>query len=206
MARAYAAVVAVCFLAFGALPAAVGQSSAPSAPSSRPTPLRAILTRGSVAVNGLPGFGRNALPGIAGEYVIAAAAAVGGDAAPAASPTADDSPLFSVRIWASKEPLYVSSADWRPVRIAGRPAFEATGSAGDTGVAGRLLLFDRPFVADGQGAEPRSWSVIIAAPADEARAADFARFMPVLLDRFSYFISSARAPSDVSFPAVLEIR
>ncbi len=154
---------------------------------------RALLVQGAEAVKGLPHFGRNALPAISGEYRLLSLA---------------DSP--PVLVWMTDQALYLAPADWASVRVASRPAHEARGGFASGGAAYRLVLFDRPFSALGQGADPSLWSVLIAIPevrgadGDPEAAREFDRFVPTFLDRLSYFLSNARARTDASFPAVLD--
>lgn len=143
---------------------------------------RAVLVRGAEAVKGLPGFGTNALPGLAGEYRI-----------DLPSPRTG-----SFRVWMSAEWLYFAPADWVRTRVGGKDAYESRGAE-----AGRLVVFDRPFTLAGQGADPRSWSVLVIIPTG-ADAGETDLFVDLLLGRLAYFLGVARAPSDASFPAVLE--
>jgi hypothetical protein len=145
-------------------------------------------------VKGLPNFGRNALPGLYGEYRL--------------EPTAKGAEALPERIlvWMTQEALYLSPADWRFSRVEGRAAWiaaERTGSANDAGR--RLVLFDRPFGSEGQGAEPRRWTVLVSLPSDaEGSAPEYGRFVAPFLDRLAFFLSSARSAMDASFPAILE--
>lgn len=174
-----------------ALSAAVGFAQA--APKGAAVSARAVLERGSEAVKGLPNFGRNALPGIYGEYRLERKSAA-------------ESPIGPrVLVWMTDEALFVSAADWSPARLAGRAAFVSTNVRLSDGIRYRYELFDRPFSAAGQGAEPSRWSVIVALPeAAEEAAVEYGRFLPLFLDRLSFFLSNARRPTDASFPAVLE--
>jgi hypothetical protein len=151
-----------------------------------------LLSRGSETVKGLPNFGRNALPALYGEYRIER---VDG-------PDAQSHP--DPRVWMTMEALYLSPSNWSPVRAAGRNAYASARTETVDGVDYRYFLFDRPFVADGQGAEPRRWSVIAALPQPGGDASTNERFLSVFLERLAYFLSNARSPTDASFPAVLE--
>jgi hypothetical protein len=155
--------------------------------------VRAVLTRGSEALKGLPNFGRNSLPSVYGEYRLERAAS--------AVPIGP-----KIRVWMTAEALYLSSAAWTPSRTAGRPSYAARIADPADGGAYRFSLFDRPFTADGQGAEPKVWSVIIAFSenAGAEAAAEYERFVPIFFDRLAFFLSNARSRTDVSFPAVLE--
>jgi len=190
--RARCAVLAGLLLLAPVLLGAQASGAAPRSRAAAQPAFRAVLVRGAEAVKGLPGFGTNALPGLYGEYRIDL---------PAPRPG-------SVRVWMSAEWLYLAPADWAAARIGGRDAYEFRGAspfpaAGDPGGEGRLVVFERPFAASGQGAEPRAWSVLAWIPAGADRG-EIDLFIDLFLDRLAYFLGVARAPSDASFPAVLE--
>ena len=176
-------------------PVLLGAQASGAAPRPRAAgqpAFRAVLVRGAEAVKGLPGFGTNALPGLYGEYRIDL---------PAPRPG-------SLRVWMSAEWLYLAPADWAAARVGGRDAYEFRGAApftgaGDPGGEGRLVLFDRPFAAAGQGADPRAWYVLTWIPSGADRT-EIDLFIDLFLDRLAYFLGVARSPSDASFPAVLE--
>ena len=177
---------------------AVGGSAAQtaaggSAAKAPATVSRAVLVRGSELVKGLPNFGRNALPGLYGEYRLERTAAPDVPVGPA------------VRVWMTAEALYASAAAWTPTRLAGRPAYSSAAADASGAIPYRYALFDRPFSAVGRGAEPGNWSVIVGIPDLPKPAADgYGLFLPLFLDRLSFFLANARAPTDASFPAVLE--
>jgi hypothetical protein len=134
-----ARILSLCLFAALAVAPCAAQSSGKASRTSR----RAVLVRGSEAVKGLPNFGRNALPGLYGEYRL--------------EPTAKGAEALPERIlvWMTQEALYLSPADWRFSRVEGRAAWiaaERTGSANDAGR--RLVLFDRPFGSEGQARTP----------------------------------------------------
>jgi len=176
-------------LCLGAFLAPAGVSAQARGAAPARSEARALLVRGSASVKGLPNFGRNALPALYGEYRL-----IGRDDA--------EGP----RVWMTSEALYLSTEDWAPERLAGRASYAARKPASPESPGARLFLFDRPFASEGQGAAPRVWTVLMELPAygDSEAAAVYERFVPVFLDRLSYFLANARSQTDVSFPAVLE--
>lgn len=153
---------------------------------------RAVLVRGAEVLRGLPGFGKNAFPALYGEYRVDLPQGLPG----------------GPKVWMTEEALYLAPAEWAPVRFAGRRAFEFRVSAGPEArgpapAEGRLVVFDRPFEAAGQGAEPRIWSILVLFPAGFDPAGE-ERFATLFLDKLAYFLSLAKSRSDASFPAVLE--
>ena len=170
------------------------QSAAPKAAAAQRYEYRAILVRGSESVKGLPHFGRNSLPGVFGEYRLEKAAAPRGGAETA------------VRVWMTREALYLAASSWPPARFAGKAVFSAAETFPPDDTPFRLNLYDRPFSAEGQGAEPRLWSAIIGFPASSGAEAValIERFAQPFLDKLSYFLSNARTPEDASFPAIVE--
>jgi hypothetical protein len=173
--------------------AALAVGTAAAQPAAKAAAARAVLVRGSEPVKGLPNFGRNALPGLYGEYRLERTAA----------PDAPVGPR--IRVWMTPEALYASSAAWEPARFSGRSGYASTAADVSGAVAYRYALFDRPFSAAGRGAEPGRWSVIVGLPeVPEPSAAEYGRFLPLFLDRLAFFLSNARVSTDASFPAVLE--
>lgn len=79
-----------------ATPLTVGQ------PSSRTPAPGGLLIRGTEAVRGLPGFGRNAIPALAGTYLVQ---------------SREGRPPVAVQVWASRERLYFKPAQWEAVPI-----------------------------------------------------------------------------------------
>jgi hypothetical protein len=149
---------------------------------------QAILMKGSDPVKGVPGFGKNALPALYGEYTTSVA---GED--------------LVLRVWATREALYLKAGFWT-ARKSGTYTFrEAKAPENDdelpAGTAFLLTLVERPFLAGGLGSLPDEWSVVFALP---ARSVELDRFQQRFLDRFNYFLSQARMPTDASFPANVE--
>lgn len=79
-----------------ATPLTVGQ------PRSRTPAPGGLLIRGTEAVRGLPGFGRNAIPALAGTYLVQ---------------SREGRPPVAVHVWASRERLYFKPAQWKAVPI-----------------------------------------------------------------------------------------
>lgn len=164
-------------------------------------PGQAILVRGSDPVKGVPGFGKNALPALYGEY--------------ATSMAGED---LVLRVWATREALYLKAGFWAARKVGSYTLREARAPENDdelpAGTAFLLSLAERPFPSGGLGALPDEWSIVFALPAgggsaeqsitNPARTAALDSFRLHLLDRFSYFLSQARLPTDVSFPANVE--
>jgi len=149
---------------------------------------QAILMKGSDPVKGVPGFGKNALPALYGEY---------------ATTTAGET-LF-LRVWATREALYLKTGVWTARKMGSYTFREAQAPENDdelpSGTAFQLTLVERPFPAGGLGGLPDEWSIVFAYP---AKSAAVERFQQRFLDRFSYFLSQARLPTDASFPAIVE--
>ncbi|MFA6505759.1 MAG: hypothetical protein WCT14_06665 [Treponemataceae bacterium] len=183
-------------LAFVSHPfSAFAQKVAPNAPKVEN---RAILDRGSESIKGLPNFGRNSFPALYGEYRLERVAGVTLEV-----PGEAGGPP-KVRVWITSEALFISAAAWTARRLVGRSAYSAASTPGSEGARERLYLFDRPFVAEGQGAVPKLWSVLVAIPDEAGANAAYERFISPFLDKLSYFLSNARGPTDVSFPAIVE--
>ncbi len=79
-----------------ATPLTVGQ------PRSRTPAPGGLLIRGTEEVRGLPGFGRNAIPALAGTYLVQ---------------SREGRPPVAVHVWASRERLYFKPAQWEAVPI-----------------------------------------------------------------------------------------
>lgn len=71
-------------------------------PRSRTPAPGGLLIRGTEAVRGLPGFGRNAIPALAGTYLVQ---------------SREGRPPVAVHVWASRERLYFKPAQWEAVPI-----------------------------------------------------------------------------------------
>jgi len=149
---------------------------------------QAILVKGSDPVKGVPGFGKNALPALYGEY----ATRIAGED-------------LVLRVWATREALYLKTGFWVARKTGPYTFREAKASENDdelpAGTAFLLTLAERPFPAGGLGALPDEWSIVFAYP---ARSVAMERFQQRFLDRFSYFLFQARLSTDVSFPANVE--
>ncbi len=171
------------------------QTAKASTTETRADSGQAFLVKGSDPVKGVPGFGKNALPALYGEYTTRVA---GED--------------LVLRVWATREALYLKAGFWT-ARKSGTYTFrEAKAPENDdelpAGTAFLLSLVERPFPSGGLGALPDEWSLVFALPEqtvpNPARTVALDRFQQRLLDRFSYFLSQARLPTDVSFPANVE--
>ena len=71
-------------------------------PSPRTPAPGGLLIRGTEAVRGLPGFGRNAISALAGTYLVQ---------------SREGRPPVAVHVWASRERLYFKPAQWEAVPI-----------------------------------------------------------------------------------------
>ncbi len=238
-----------------ATPLTVGQ------PRSRTPAPGGLLIRGTEAVRGLPGFGRNAIPALAGTYLVQ---------------SREGRPPVAVHVWASRERLYFKPAQWEAVPIPANTALASNVSRrwqqnlGDEEI--RRWLQNR--VVQEQGAQERGgqettvqvwvvqerevqgsrrsaqaggktgtlsayevrvlgpestqWVLFILettldAPLDtppgvspgaspeasldaQGKAEEetlLAKFYQNLINRFVYFLGSARRPEDVSLPAIV---
>ncbi|MDR2159347.1 MAG: hypothetical protein LBP23_04685 [Treponema sp.] len=141
---------------------------------------RAILIRGNEWVTGIPGFGDNVFPALAGQYRLETAE---GNRPPAGTPA------FS--IWLTVEPLMFSEGLWRPRN--GLPgAFERESEEGhfislplsaDRGAWTAVFLFhDDPVIPDDAGLN---------------------RLINAWAGRFLYYFSLVKILTDVSMPAVV---
>jgi len=164
----------------------------PTVPSQGPlleslTPGRALLVDGSRLVKGLPGFGRNALPALAGMYAYI----------PAGQKTIQGEPdtILQVSVWFTREPL-VYSAEWTTPAGGLKPC--------PTLPAGISLLGtfkpDEGTTLWALGAA--GYTLFVGVP---AALANPCRFVSVLAERFLFFQRYAERPEDTSFPAILDI-
>lgn len=69
-----------------------------------------LLIRGTEEVRGLPGFGRNAIPALAGTYLVQ---------------SREGRPPVEVQVWASRERLYFKPEQWEAVPIPANTALES---------------------------------------------------------------------------------
>lgn len=184
----------------------------------------AILASGTAASRGLPGFGQNGIPCIAGAYRLPGA----GSDAPTVRVWATREALYAVpNGWKARRIgpygfLEEAVGETALVPVAGdRPVLALSLSQLDDPALGLaepkppayycVMVAKRPFPAGGQGAFPEDWSVVLAFPLSGASELDVERtarlaFCAAFMDRFSYFLSIAKLPEDVSFPATLSLR
>ncbi len=171
-------------------------------------PGRALLLSGSTLVKGLPGFGHNALPALAGQYAClpgrSGAQNSGTRTAgtePRAGEAAAGDPL-TLRVWMTRVPL-VYPPDWKP----GAPRTCPAVPAGFSAVAflvepegGILWAFD--YSGPSAGQEGARHSVLIGIP--EAMA-EPCTFVSAFLEKLGFFMRRAERPEDLSFPAMVEL-
>jgi len=215
-----------------------------------------LLIRGTEEVRGLPGFGRNAIPALAGTYLVQ---------------SREGRPPVEVQVWASRERLYFKPEQWEAVHIPANTALaslvsrrwrqnlgdkevrqglqdkmvqerggqettvqvrvvqerEVQGSrrsAQAGGKTGTLSAYEVRVL----GPESTQWVLFILettldAPLDtppgvspgaspeasldaQGKAEEetlLAKFYQNLINRFVYFLGSARRPEDVSLPAIV---
>ncbi len=181
-------------------------------------PSRALLVEGTTRSRGVPGFGRNTIACIEGQYRVPWGAS-----------------YQVVKVWATRESLYVQDATWTSTPMVGYSfmkkrvqgpitgkdplspvialSLSASSSPDPEPSSPDLDLFAAitPFESRGLGADPSQWNVILGfqgesgdgdAPSELALRR---HFLEVFMARFSYFLSSAKGPEDVSFPAVLNL-
>jgi len=177
------------FIALAASGAVGAQGAAPSRGASsaktRAILSRAILSRGTEAVRGLPFFSPNAIPALRAEYLLAPADAQPADAATAVGRGRTE-PL--VRVWSTREPLVFgqawardleSQSDTRRALLLGRPEGPVLALL----EGGYVLLFELPAGAD---------------------AAAYRSFALALDRRFAIFFDHAPSDADLSFPASVD--
>lgn len=153
-------------------------STAGSPITSAGPPGSALLERGGRPVSGLPGFGANAFRGLYGEYSLYGRTDSG------------NLPPEPVRVWVSAEPLHFSSRLWTEERL------------------GSLVLYASRegglWAADGASSGSLApWTAIFGFDntlPEKARR----DFITKFIERFSYYLGSARRSTDVSLPAILE--
>jgi hypothetical protein len=160
-----------------------------------------VLARGNGWVSGIPGFGNNAFPALAGEYRLEglARAAGGGGAPPKRA-------VFSVHT--SREPLFFSgpAAYGQPGETEDAGGWQPRPGAGNVFQRLRGDDFLAVLVLE-DGPEQGSWTVIFEFPGGiEALGmgnAGFNQFITAWSARFLYFLSLIKTPGDVSLPAVV---
>ncbi len=138
----------------------------------------ALLTRGVQPVKGVPGFGTNAIPALYGEYRL-------------------DSLAEPVAVWATREGLYFDPRIWKGRRAGGLAVRSRAAGTEDAFPAPRTLI---------AAESAADWTVVAAFPGDTEGNAEVDRFMRAFAERFARFALSAKLPTDVSFPAVLDGR
>jgi len=159
-------------------------------------PGRAVLIDGARLVKGLPGFGRNALPALSGEYAYLAAGqeAVPGNAPVAPGPNAEDGSL-RVSVWFTREPLVYPDAWTTPAEGLKTCATLPSGIS----MLGSLDL-DEETTLWALGAA--GYTLFVAVP---GTLADPCRFATIFTERFLFFQRYAERPEDASFPSILDI-
>lgn len=148
-----------------------------------------LLIRGTEPVRGLPGFGRNAIPALAGIYQIQ---------------SREGRPPLALQVWASREWLYFKSSRWTSAGRSGQVSLEGSVSRVWQQELGPTEGVLWAYELKANGPEGSRWTLIVhEAPLETEDQSLLARFYGALLRRFVYFIESARRPEDVSFPAVV---
>jgi hypothetical protein len=141
---------------------------------------RAILVRGNGWVTGISGLGDNVFPALAGQYRLETAE---GDRSPA------ETSAFS--IWLTTEPLVFAEGTWQPRN--GLPgALERESGEGR-------------FISLPLSTERGAWTAVFLfhAGAVIPDAAGINRLVNAWTDRFLYYVSLIKIPTDVSMPAVV---
>ncbi|MDR1618418.1 MAG: hypothetical protein LBS06_05145 [Treponema sp.] len=140
----------------------------------------AILMSGNRWVTGIPGFGDNAFPALIGQYRLETAAP--GEEQPPAGEGG-----FS--IWLTAEPLVFPEGLWRP--WGGLPgALERKGGEGH-------------FISLPPSAERGAWTAVFLFPGPVPDDASLNRLIGAWTDRFLYYFSLVKIPTDVSMPAAV---
>jgi len=161
----------------GGAASTTGQAAAPEPLLGSLQPGRAVLVSGTTAVRGLPGFGRNALPALAGEYAYQPGGSAAGD-------------IIRIPVWFTREMLLFTET-WAATPCAGLPV----------GTAALAL----PAGADGSSLwalRTGGYTLFAMMPPDFAEPC---RFSAVLAERMAFFQRYAERPEDSSFPAILDI-
>jgi hypothetical protein len=170
-----------------------------AAPGIEAQARRAVLDRGNVWVQGVPGFADQSLSALYGEYRLefSPTKQIGMD-----RPTGMDTPAGRAgvaearrcRVWLTGEALPFAG-DWQP-----RTRFSAVAVSqrqeGDAVLAGFSF---------GGGTGLGSWTAVFQFPAGAAAVLDEPganALMARWLDRFRYFLALIKNPADVSLPAV----
>lgn len=156
-------------------------------------PGRAVLVNGSRLVKGLPGFGRNALPALSGEYVylqIGQKPATGN-----LTGTGTEDGNLRVTVWFTREPL-VYPDEWKTTADGLKPC--TTLPTGISLLA--TLKLDEATTLWALGS--KFYTLFVGIP---GTIADPCHFTSVFSERFLFFQRYAERPEDTSFPAILDI-
>ncbi|GAB1433625.1 hypothetical protein MASR2M29_22510 [Spirochaetota bacterium] len=140
---------------------------------------QALLLSGPNPGNGLPGFGLNAIPSIAGEYIVA----------PDSSSEQLPAQTTEIGLWFTMELLYYGD-NWE---AASCDALRADIQLYVREEAGGSSLWAASF---------SDYSIILRFPPDFKNKC---QFLAIFEDRFSFFYRYREGPEDISFPAVLEL-
>ncbi|WP_304224541.1 hypothetical protein [Gracilinema caldarium] len=172
----------------------------PGAPERGSSAEGAILVQGTKPVRGLPGFGRNAIPGLAGTYSIR---------------SSDGNRSFAIPVWASQEQLYFKSPIWNKTTALPKdvsrawiqiireesfiPAYTLQPIEYNSNQA-RIRALELAF----PGPQASQWTLLVLELADTAEAQSlYDQFYKKLTERFIYFLGTARRVEDISLPAVV---
>ncbi|OHD23446.1 MAG: hypothetical protein A2Y38_10135 [Spirochaetes bacterium GWB1_59_5] len=175
--------------------AAVEQPAADGLVLAALQPGRALLASGTRAVKGLPGFGRNALPALAGEYAYLPAGqktVPGG--APGSPGAGAEEGILRVAIWFTREPL-VYPGEWTT---------PAEGLKTCTTLPPGISLLGAFELDEGMtlwALGAAGYTLFVSVPVE---LADPCRFASVFAERFLFFQRYVERPEDSSFPAILE--
>ncbi len=150
-------------------------------------PGRAVLVDGTRLVKGLPGFGRNALPALLGEYAYLQA---GQKPAPG-----EKDGILRISVWFTREPLVYPDGWTTPAEGLETCSTLPAGSS----IVGSLRL-DESTTLWALGAT--GYTVFVGIP---DAMTDPCRFTGIFVERFEFFRRYAERPEDTSFPAILDI-
>ena len=143
-----------------------------------------LLVRGTEPVRGLPGFGRNAIPALAGTYVIQ---------------SREGRPPVTVKVWASREWLFFKPPQWVAESTSGGEALRVWRQDLNP-TAGGL----RAYELKSAGPEDSRWTVLVLEPPVAPEEQNLMNlFYRNLISRFVYFLENARRAEDVSLPALV---
>lgn len=139
---------------------------------------RAILDRGTVVSQGVPGFGPNRLPCLTGRYAF-------GELGP-------------VSVYALSEPVLFDPARWAKSGTASNTRW--------IGLADglRVVAASRSVPVTDAATIPGNWHFVAAFP-ETLSEADCLAFMSVFVERTAFFFSTAKSRETLSFPAVLDM-